>query len=48
MVDITHIFLDDSACFLVNITDLQIVLFVIADGVSMHILTIPTFRKPRV
>jgi len=48
MVDIIHILLDDSACFLVNITDLQIVLFVIADGASMHILTIPTFRKPRV
>lgn len=34
--------------FVVNMAALQIVLLVIAGGVSMHILTIPTFRKPRV
>jgi hypothetical protein len=37
-----------SAFFIVNIIALQIVLFVIAGGVSIHILTLPTFRKPRV
>ena len=37
-----------SAFFIVNMIALQIVLFVIAGGVSIHILTIPTFRKPRV
>jgi uncharacterized membrane protein YbaN (DUF454 family) len=37
-----------SAFFIVNMTALQIVLFVIAGGVSIHILTIPTFRKSRV
>ncbi len=37
-----------SAFFVVNMAALQIVLLVIAGGVSMHILTIPTFRKPRV
>ena len=37
-----------SAFFIVNMIVLQIVLFVIAGGVSIHILTIPTFRKPRV
>ena len=37
-----------SAFFIVNVTALQIVLFVIAGGVSIHILTLPTFRKPRV
>ena len=37
-----------SAFFIVNMTALQIVLFVIAGGVSIHILTIRTFRKSRV
>jgi len=37
-----------SAFFIVNMIALQIVLFVIAGGVSIHILTLPTFRKPRV
>ena len=37
-----------SAFLIVNIIALQIALFVIAGGVSIHILTLPTFRKPRV
>jgi len=37
-----------SAFFIVSMIALQIVLFVIAGGVSIHILTLPTFRKPRV
>ncbi len=37
-----------SAFFIVNITTLQIALFVIAGGVTTHILTIPTFRKSQV
>jgi uncharacterized membrane protein YbaN (DUF454 family) len=37
-----------SAFYLVTMTALQIVLFVIASGVSIHILTIPTFRRSRV
>ena len=36
-----------SAFFIVNMTALQIALFVIAGGVTIHILTIPTFRKPQ-
>ena len=35
-----------SAFFIVNMIALQIALFVIAGGVSIHILTLPTFRKP--
>ena len=37
-----------SAFFIVNMIALQIVLLAIAGGVSIHILTLPTFRKPRV
>ena len=37
-----------SAFFIVSMIALQIVLFAIAGGVSIHILTLPTFRKPRV
>lgn len=37
-----------SAFFILNMIALQIALFVIAGGVSIHILTLPTFRNPRV
>lgn len=37
-----------SVFFIVNMIALQIVLLAIAGGVSIHILTLPTFRKPQV
>jgi len=34
-----------SALFMVNVIIVQIFLFIIAIGVSIHIITIPTFKK---
>ena len=34
-----------SAFFIVNVIIVQILLFIIATGVSIHIITIPTFKR---
>ena len=36
-----------SALFIVNVIIVQIFLFIIAIGVSIHIITIPTFKGQR-
>ncbi len=40
------IVLSYSALFMVNIFIVQIILFMIALGVSIHIIKLPTFKKP--
>jgi len=40
------IVLSYSALFMVNIFIVQIILFMIAIGVSIHIIKLPTFKKP--